>query len=339
LSRTGSGGETSLPSSFAEVRGGAFYLHGEDDFRKEEVVRGLVEAHLDPATRDFNLDPLRGTEVDTETLASVLGTPPMMAEWRVVVLREVEGLASSPRSRDILLQCVADPPPGLALILSCTVPQGSKAKFYRELARTARSLELRSLTAADVPGWLMTRAQERYALALEVEAAQALGSAIGTNLGILTRELEKLRSFVGDRARVTLADVKAAGTSLPSQDRWLWLDLVGEGRIDQALASLGVLLGQGESGVGLVIALATHLLRLGVVAEQGPRALEAALPPHQRWLAKRLVAQARRWRSEEIDDALEGLLRVDRLLKASPVSDEHLLEEWLLGLLARKAAA
>jgi hypothetical protein len=41
----------------------------------------------------------------------------------------------------------------------------------------------------------------------------------------------------------------------------------------------------------------------------------------------------------EIDGALEGLLRVDRLLKASPLSDEHLLEEWLLGLLARKAAA
>jgi DNA polymerase-3 subunit delta len=321
------------------VRGGAFYLHGDDDFRKEEIVRGLIEAHIDPATRDFNFDPLRGTEVDTETLASVLGTPPMMAEWRVVVLREVEGLASSARSRDILLQCVAAPPPGLALILSCTVPQGSKAKFYRELMKNARSLELQPLTTGDVPGWLMTRARDGYEMEIDVEAAQALGAAIGTNLGILSRELEKLRAYVGARARVALADVEAAGTRLPAQDRWRWLDLVGDGHLDQALASLGVLFGQGENGVGLVIGLATHFLRLGIVADQGPRALEAALPPHQRWLAKRLVAQARRWRSEEVDEALEGLLRVDRLLKASPVSDEHLVEEWLLGLMARKAAA
>ena len=75
-------------------RGGVFYLHGEDHFRKEEVIRALVEAHVDPATRDFNLDQLRGTETDPQTLASVLATPPMMAEWRVVVLREVEGLAN-----------------------------------------------------------------------------------------------------------------------------------------------------------------------------------------------------------------------------------------------------
>jgi len=339
LSRTADAGSTDLPSSLAKVRGGAFYLHGEDDFRKEEVVRALVDVHLDPATRDFNFDPLRGTEVDTETLASVLGTPPMMAEWRVVVLREVEGLASSPRAREILLQCVAAPPPGLALVLSCTVPQGSKAKFYRELAKTARSVELQPLTTADVPGWLMERAREYHGMELEVDAAQALGSAIGANLGILSTELEKLSTFAGERGRVTLADVEAAGTSLPSQDRWRWLDLVGEGRLDQALASLGVLMGQGESGVGLVIGLATQFLRIGLVAEQGPRALEATLPRHQEWLAKRLVAQARRWRAEEIDAALEGLLRVDRLLKASPLTDEHLLEEWLLGLIARKAAA
>jgi DNA polymerase-3 subunit delta len=321
------------------VRGGAFYLHGEDEFRKEEIVRALVDAHLDPATRDFTFDPLRGTEVDTETLASVLGTPPMMAEWRVVVLREVEGLAGSPRARDILLRFVDAPPPGLALILSCTVPQGSRAKFYRELARMARSLELKALSAADVPGWLMGRAREVYDMELEVDAAQALGSAIGPNLGILSNELEKLHAFAGARGRITLADVEATGTSLPSQDRWRWLDLVGEAKLDQALASLGVLMGQGENGVGIVIGLATHFLRLGVVAEQGPRALEAALPPHQRWLAKRLVAQARRWRGDDVDAALEGLLRLDRLLKASPVSDEHLVEEWLLGLMARRAAA
>jgi DNA polymerase-3 subunit delta len=323
----------------AKVRGGAFYLHGEDEFRKDEVVRALVEAHLDPATADFNFDPLRGTDVDTETLASVLGTPPMMAEWRVVVIREVEGLATSPRSRDVLLEVAGNPPPGLALILSCSVPSGSKAKFYKDLAKNTRAVEFQPLSAADVPGWLMDRARARYDRELDVGAAQALGAAIGANLGILSMELDKLVDVAADGRTITLQDVEAAGTRLPSQDRWRWFDLVGEGNLHEALDSLGVLLGQGENGVGLVIGLTTHFLRLGVVAEEGAGSLEAALPPHQRWLARRLVDQAKRWRPAEIDAALEGLLRVDRLLKASPLSDEHLMEEWLLGLLARKAAA
>lgn len=328
-----------LPPSLARVRGGAFYLHGDDDFRKDEVVRALVDAHLEPATRDFNFDPLRGTEVDTETLASVLGTPPMMAEWRVVVIREVEGLASSARSRDILLECVAHPPPGLALVLSCTVPQGSRAKFYQELAKRAHSLGFQPVTAEDLPGWLMSRAVERFGIELEVDAAQALAAAIGSNLGVLTRELEKLKDFVGERARVTVADVRKAGTSLPVQDRWRWLDAVGYGRLEEALATLGVLLAQGESGVALVIALGTHFLRLGIVVAEGSRALDGILPPHQRWLKRPLEEQAPHWTLDDIDHALEGLLRVDRLLKASPLSDEHLLEEWFLGMLARRAAA
>lgn len=322
-----------------KARGGAFYLYGDDDFRREEAVRALVEVHLDPATRDFNFDPLRGTEVDTETLASVMGTPPMMAEWRVVVIREVEGLASSARSRDILLDVVSKPPPGLALVLSCSVPQGSKAKFYKDLAKNARSLEFPAVTPGDVPGWLMNRARDRFDVEMDLEAAQRLGGAVGTNLGVLAQELEKLTDYVGDRKRIAVEDVEAAGTRIPAQDRWRWLDLVGEGRLEEALDTLGVLLGQGETGVGLVIALTTHFLRMGIVAERGAGALEAALPVHQKWVARRLVSQAKGWRPAEIDAALAGLLRVDRLLKASPLSDEHLLEEWLLTLLARKMAA
>jgi len=322
-----------------KARGGAFYLHGEDHFRKEEALRALVDAHVDPATRDFNLDPLRGTEVDAETLATVLATPPMMAEWRVVVLREVEGLASTKRARDELLKVVASPPPGLALVMSCTVPQGSKAKFYAQLARLAQSVEFKAITDADVPGWLMSRAGEVHGVDFEVDAARALGAAIGPNLGVLARELEKLSDFVGDRKRITSEDVDAAGTKLPSQDRWQWFDLVGERRFEEARLALGTLLDQGETGVGLVIGLTSQLLRLGVAVEQGARGLEAVLPVHQKWLARRMEGQARKWTLPEIDHALKGLLDVDRLLKASPHTDEHFVETWLLGLRVYAEAA
>lgn len=329
---------SSIPG-FGKTLGGAFYLYGADHFRKEATVRALIEAHLDPATGDFNLDPLRGTDVDAETLASVLATPPMMAEWRVVVLRDVEGLAPSKKAREELLRVVENPPPGLALIMSCTVPSGSKAKFYSQLSRHGRSLEFKAITEADVPGWLMARATEVHGIEIDVGAARALGSAIGTNLGILSMELEKLADFIGERTTVTLADVKAAGTQLPAQDRWEWFDLVADRKLDEACRTLPILLGQGESGVGLAIALTSQLLRIGVAAEQGASGLESALPKHQKWLAKRVMGQARRWNLEEIDHALAGLLDVDRLLKASPQSDEHLLETWLLGLRVRAAAA
>ncbi|HZD06089.1 MAG TPA: DNA polymerase III subunit delta, partial [Longimicrobiales bacterium] len=301
-------------------RGGVFYLHGEDEYRKDEAARALVEAHLDPAAADFNFDPLRGSDVELERLASILATPPMMAEWRVVLLRETEALASSSRARELLVGTADSPPPGLALVLVCTVPQGSRARFYRDLSARCRSMDFPLLSPDDVPGWLMARGEERFGISVEPDAAQALGAAVGTDLGVLSRELEKLAGYVGEGGSVTSEVVEAAGIRLPTQDRWAWFHLVGERRFDEALASLQTLLAQGESGVGLVIGLATHFLRLGVTADEGLQGLEQALPGHQKWLVSRdgpkLRAQARRWSVEGLQAALAGLLRVDQLLKS-----------------------
>lgn len=324
-------------------RGGTFYLHGDDEFRKAEALRFLVEAHLDPATEAFNHDRLRGGDVDVEELASLIATPPMMAEWRVVVLRETEALASSPRARELLVETAASTPSGLALILLCTVPDGSKARFYKDLAAKARSVEFQAISENDVPGWLLDRAEQVHGVEMAPEAARALGGAIGTDLGVLARELEKLVDFVGPGEPIGVDAVEAAGTRVPRQDRWRWFDLVGRRQFGEAVDSLETLLAQqGESGVGLVIGLTTQLLRVGVVADDGVGALEQALPRHQKWLARRmgseLTAQARRWTVPELEAALEGLLRVDRLLKSSGLPDVSLIEEWLLTEMVRADA-
>jgi DNA polymerase III delta subunit len=180
----------------------------------------------------------------------------------------------------------------------------------------------------------MGRAGEVHGVELEEEAARALAAAVGSNLGVLSQEMEKLATLVGDRRVVTSADVEAAGIQLPREDRWHWLDRVGERRFHDALAGLGTLFSQGESGVYLVAGLATHLLRLAVAVHGGRNALERALPPRQGWLSNRLLPQARGWPPGELEEALLDLRRVDRLLKSTGLSQQGLLEGWLLERMA-----
>lgn len=320
-------------------KGGVFFLYGDDEFRKEAAARALVDAHLDPSTRDFNYDLVRGSELDVEALASIIATPPMMAEWRVVLLREAEALASIPRGRDLILQTLDNPPEGLALVLLTRIPEKSKAKFYNELKKRARATSFAAISQDDVPGWLMEQAGKAHDTVIQADAARALALAVGTDLGILDMELEKLASLVGDGAEITLEVVEAAGIRLPEQDRWRWFELVGARRFRDALAAIPVLLSQGESGVGLGIGLATQLLRLGVALEGGQAALEKVLPPHQRWLARQYPAQARGWDAAALEDAILDLRRMDRLMKTSGFSDQHLLEEWLLRRMGAGQAA
>jgi DNA polymerase III subunit delta len=306
--------------------GAVFYLHGTDDFRKEEESRRLIEAHLDPATRDFNFDQLRAAEVTLETLASLLGTPPMMADRRVVVIRDVEGLATQAKARDLLLATADHPPRGLILILTATP---TKAQFYEALASRARSAAFNGLREADVPGWLIGRAREVHGRTMDDDAALALAGGLGTDLGLLARELEKLDAVAGDGESITLETVRAAGTRLPTQNRWEWFDMVGQGRFVEAMRALPLLEAQGEAGVALVIGITQQLLRIGVVAESGASALEKLLPPNQRWLAKRIPAQARNWTGGAVEDALMGLREVDRALKSGG-GGMGPLERWLL---------
>lgn len=328
---------TPLRKALGSDLGGVFYLHGEDEFRKGEAARSLVEAHVDPATADFNYDRLRGSELDAETLATRLGTPPMMADWRIILLTETEALAGSKRTRDLLLSAVQNPAPGLALVLVCSVPPRSSARFYRDLSRLSRSVEFKQVGSDDVPGWLMEWARDRHERELVPEAARSLAAAIGSDLAVLAQELEKLDSVAPEGEPITLDHVEAAGTRVPRQDRWAWFDLVGERRFEEAVLGLHILLEHGESGVGLTIGLATHMLRIGVVVDGGKRALEAALPGRQRWLARAASSQASGWSLPEVEAAVEGLLLVDRLLKSSALSDRHHLESWLLEQRVRPA--
>src|SRR5436190_18570710 len=76
----------------------AYYFFGEDEFLKEEGLRQLLAAAVDPGTRDFNLDQRKGPDLDAASLASLLAMPPMMANRRVVVIRDVSGLRKDARS-------------------------------------------------------------------------------------------------------------------------------------------------------------------------------------------------------------------------------------------------
>ncbi|MBX6364390.1 MAG: DNA polymerase III subunit delta, partial [Gemmatimonadetes bacterium] len=315
-------------------RGGTYFLFGDEEYLKEDAVARVVQAHLDPATRDFNLDQLRATDVDPAALGSILGTPPMLAEWRVVVLRDAQALTSQARTRAVVEEVLSRPVRGLVLVLVAHLPEKSKAQFWERLKTAATAVEFAAISAADAPGWLMEQAAAR-GVDLRPDAARALAAAIGTDLGVLTRELEKLRDYVGERARIEVADIEAVAGQIPRQNRWEWFDLVGEARIAEARRALPALLEAGESGVGLVLGLGTQLLRIALALHGGERALEAQLPPHQRWLAGRIARQARRWTAPLLDQALDDLLRADRLLKSTALGDDAILEELLLRLEAR----
>jgi DNA polymerase-3 subunit delta len=334
---------------------GAYYIWGDDDYQKDDAVRQLIDAVLDPAARDFNLDTRRSVELDAETLGVLLSTPPMMAERRVIVLREVTGLKKD--ARKVLDRYLTHPAPDLLLLM--TGPAGSKADAG--ISAVSTPLQFDPLTGDRIPRWIAHRATSELGLRISEPAIELLQAAVGSDLHQLSGELEKLASYIeghgdeiGEEAVATVVGIRRGETLADL------LDAVADRNAPRALGLISHVISQPKTtGVSIVMALATQMLAISwgrARLDEGlPRARlaqeyfdllkETGAFTGRPWgSATAIWARAsERWSRESLDQALDSLFEADVALKESRVSsEEQLLATVVLSLCAadeRSAAA
>jgi DNA polymerase-3 subunit delta len=318
---------------------GVFFFHGEAARLRDDAARRLAERAVDPATRDFNLDVFRGSDVTPEALASALAMPPVMAARRVILLFDADRLTAT--GRRVVEDAVEKLPSDVTFVITATIPDRSKAAYYRTLKSTGVALEWKAPRDGEIPGWLIERARSRFGVDLAGDAAAALADAVGADLGILEAELEKLAGAAD--GPVDLALVKSLVPNTREVNRWEWVDEVASRRYGTARRRLPDLLSMtGESAVGLLIALVEQHLLVGVAVEGGAglvgRSLDKAGKSYLKWKARTIAEQARAWTVEEIDAALVALLDADRRAKTG-ATDREALEELLLRLEVSRSAS
>jgi DNA polymerase-3 subunit delta len=338
-----SAGEKTLHAALKKrVFDPVYFFFGEDDFLKDARTRELIEAAVDPSTRDFNLELRRGNELDAETLDALLSTPPMLAERRVVVVRDVDKLKKDARA--LLMRYLEHPATDLVLVL--VAPSGAKAD--KPLAERSTAVEFALLTGDRLPKWVAHHAETVLGRPITTDAASLLVEAVGADLAQLAVELEKLASFTTDtideHAVSEVVGVRRA------ESLGMFLDAVGAKDAAAALALLaGVLQQPKTSAVSIVMNLTTQTLAMayGVAARDTgtpPRALfneymallkESGAFPGRPWgeAVNAWTRNTDRWTAAELDAALGALLEADAALKETKLSsDEQLLTSLVLAL-------
>jgi len=334
---------------------GAYYISGEDDYQKDDAVKQLVEAALDPATKDFNLDLRRGSDIDAEGLSVLLSTPPMMAERRVVVIRDVAALKKD--ARKVLDDYLSHPASDLLLVLTC----GAGSKEDSALSLAATKLQFDSLTGDRIPKWIAHHATAGLGIKIDEAAIELLQAAVGSDLHQLAGEIDKLASYMEGRGDEINEDAVAAVVGVRRGETQAdLLDAVADRNAPRALELVPHVLAQPKTtGVSIVMSLTTQMLaiswgrakldegisraRLG--QEYFDLLRETGAYTGRPWGSATAVwsRAAERWSREGLDHALDVLLEADVALKESRVSsDEQLLATVVLSLCAadeRSAAA
>jgi len=333
---------------------GAYFITGEDDYQKDDAVRQLTEAALERATRDFNLDTRRATEIDPEALGVLLSTPPMMAERRVIVLRDVNSLKKD--ARKALDEYLKNPAPDLLLIM--TVTAGTKAD--PQLAASTTVLEFDYLTGDRIPRWIAHYATNGLGIPISEPAIELLQAAVGSDLQQLAGELDKLASYVQGRNEIGEDDVAAIVGVRRGETQADLLDAVADRNVSRSLELISHVLAQPKTtAVSVVMALSTQMLAISwgrarldeglsrsrLAQEYFDFLKETGAFTGRSWGSATAIwaRAAQRWNREALDRALDSLLEADIALKESRVSsEEQLLATVVLSLCAadeRSAAA
>ena len=330
-----------------------YCLCGENEFRKDEAVRQIINRATDPGTRDFNIDQLRGLEAEGELLESSLSTLPMMSDRRVVVLREPGALKK--QARAVLDRYLRNPSPSTVLVI--VIPAGAEPS--QDIIDCASTFEIATLTGTRLTKWIVRQAKTTHGVEIDSDAAELLQQAVGTDLMELAGEIDKLASYT-DGERIDAAAVSSVVGVRRGETIVDLLDAVARRDSTAAVNLTPIVLRQPKmTGVSVVMALAVQTLGIGACrgrrdAGAGTSALERGVFPYARRhffavypapgpAAAAWARASANWSLADVDVALEALFAADAALKETRVaSDEQIVSTAVLAACAgaeRTAAA
>jgi len=317
-----------------------YYLHGTEDVLKEEATRAIVDQALAPHERDFNFDQRSASQLDPETLHSLVNTLPMLASRRAVVIRDIEGWKKKAAQREVLARYLDNPSADTVLILVESAPNEEKQRGYApdaEIAARSYAVDFAPLEPARVARWLGFHAK-RLGITFGSGAAEHLASVAGYDLGALRPELEKL-STLADEGPITRERVGELVGVRHGETLEDWVEATLEDDGPRALL-LGrrVLEQGGMSGVKMITALGTTFIGVRLARahyDKGSRggALERVLFGRLRqvrpfgigdWkvVTRHWSRWAESWPAPRLRAALRATLDADMALKGTRVSDE-----------------
>ena len=318
----------------------AVYLFGDEDVLKDEALRVILDAVVNPGLRDFNYDVRSAGTLDPDAVEALCTTLPMMAERRLVVIRDVESWNKRARAKAAVLRYLERPAAETVLVLiqGASRRDDERTDPDADLARLSCAVEVERVSLKLAEKWVIKRADERGVL-LTSEAAAHLVKAVDGDLGAARSELDKLAGLGGE-AQVTIEQITALLGIRHGETPADWSDAVLQDQPGRAAAMLPHLLDQsGVNGVGLLIQLGTHLVGLGIARahyDRGQRggglqgvvfnSILKARPAGRldyKGSAARWCAVVESWPRRRIDAALGAAVSADRRLKRTTLADER----------------
>lgn len=165
-----------------------YLLMGEEPYYPNLVCKAILENCIDDFSKDFNETVCYGADVNAERIISEARQFPMMAERRLIVVREAQ-LCKDIENVSVYLQ---EPLDSTVLVILMSGASADKRKaLYKNAQKVGAVLESQPLRDYELDSWIQNYYRGR-GLQIDPDAASLLGESTGTNLSAIIVETDKL---------------------------------------------------------------------------------------------------------------------------------------------------
>ncbi|WP_026302605.1 DNA polymerase III subunit delta [Psychroflexus tropicus] len=178
-----------------------YFLIGEKEtFFVDLIANKIEESVLSEEEKAFNQSILYGKDVSIDDVIGQAKQYPMMADHRVIIVREAQSLL---KNIDSLAAYVEQPQQSTILVFCVKYKKmDGRSKVTKLIKKNSVYFETKPLYDNQVPQWISeTLSASGYSIA--PKASEMLVEFLGNNLSHIYKELEKLQHVLPPGAKVT----------------------------------------------------------------------------------------------------------------------------------------
>ena len=175
-----------------------YFLHGEESYYIDLITEAFQKYVLEEHERDFNQTILYGKDAELLALQSELKAYPMMAERRLVILKEAQDF----KHLEALEAYSLTPSPTTVFVVCYKHKTfDARKKILKNFAKNGLIFKSDKVRDYQLPEWIAKYVRTQ-AMQINGKATMLLAEFLGADLGRIANEIEKLRIVLGSNVQI-----------------------------------------------------------------------------------------------------------------------------------------
>lgn len=312
---------------------GSLYLFlGEEDFIKKEALELLTQKLIQPGLESFNLNYFDAEGAEISALINLASTVPVGSERRLVIVKNVEKLKAG--SKEQLSNFLPKIPKTTGLVLLAT-DLSEKDKLYTAVSNSGVIVQFADFKGVSLSKWIA----EQFATKkkkIDSAALKFLEETGGNNLNLLSREIEKIATYAGERENITKEDIEKVAVASEKWKVYQLADQIVQKDTQKALGTLDEILLYGETPSTVNYWISEHfvgLLRTKSYPKRDWAGLVEYLDLGKRaFMVKKYSEQVKNFSHPQLEKAVEYLYQTELDLRSNLSSPKISLEVLIYNL-------